>query len=259
MTITAHTATEPDRLTPPMLWQRPLLRYRSELRKLLDTRSALAVLMATVGVSLLAIGLIVATEDAAQLDVPLLARNATGLVAYFVPLLAILTITGEWRQRTVLGTYALDPSRTAVLAAKCVALLTVVVVAAVVAVAEAYVTVAALGRPLPSLADALGLLAWMLLAMSGTALVGVGLAAMVLNTPLAMVLYLVAPQLLPQLLAETRALEWAAPYVDIHRPLMGVLHGELPSDAGAFVVSLLLWVVIPIGVGVVRNAHADVR
>lgn len=258
MTLITMSATTLTGLARPVLWHRPLLRYRSELRKLLDTRSALAVLAATLGVSLLAIGLIVATEDPARLDVPLLARNAAGLVAYFLPLLAILTISSEWRHRTILGTYALDPCRTAVLVAKGLALMTVVAAAAAVAVAEAYLTVLALDGPLPSAAELFDLLAWMLPAMSGMALVGVGLAAMVVNAPLAMVLYLVAPQLLPQLLTETGGLAWTAPYVDIHRPLMGVMHGELPADAGTFVVSLLLWAVIPIGVGVVRNAYADI-
>lgn len=236
---------------------RPLLRYLIEVRKLLDTRSALAVLIATIAVSLLAIALVVLTTPG-PVTVAGLAQNSVGLVAYVLPLLAILTVTSEWRQRTALGTYTLDPNRSGVLAAKGAALTTVVGVVAVVVLVASCVTVAILGERLPLPLDLLALLGWMVLGMAGIALIGYGLAAAVLNAPVAITLYLIAPPLLPQLATQITALAPAAPFLDIHGPLLGLVQGSVPQNLAAFVVAALLWLVAPVAIGFVRNAQSDV-
>ena len=236
---------------------RPLLRYLIEVRKLLDTRSALAVLLASLAAAVLAISLLVVTQPEA-VSVAGLAQNSVGLVAYVLPLLAILAVTSEWRQRTVLGTYTLDPDRTAVLLAKAAALLSVVCVVAVVVLAASCATVAALGGALPAPTDLLVMLGWLVLGMAGIALIGYGIAAAVLNAPLAITLYLVAPPLLPQLATQIAALAPAAPYLDIHGPLLGLVRGSLPEHPSGFAVAGLLWLVAPVVVGFVRNARSDV-
>ncbi len=258
MTILSADLPAQARLGSPAARRRPLIRYRIELRKLADTRSARAVLGITLGASLLALGLNVATEPWSGLTVPGLARNAAGLVASVLPLLAVLTVAGEWRQRTVGVSYALDPNRTAVLAAKCLALLTVVVAAGALTVAGAWLTVFALGGMLPGAAELPALFGWTLLALGAMTLVGVGLAAMLLNVPLAMVIYLIAPQLLPQLVAQLDPVAAAAPYLDVLGPLLGLLHGARPVNLLAFGSAVSLWIVLPLTVGVIRNARSDI-
>lgn len=212
----------------------------------------------TLGTAFLALALSVATEPWPGLTVAGLVRNTGGLVASALPLLAVLTVAGEWHQRTVLVSYALDPNRTAVLAAKCLALLTVMAAAGAITVAEAWLTVLALGGTLPAPVELLLLLGWTQLALAAMTLVGVGLAAMLLSVPLAMVVYLIAPQLVPQLVAQIGPVAAAAPYLDVVGPVLGLLHGATPENPLAFGSAVLVWIVLPLTIGVLRNARADV-
>ncbi len=238
--------------------RRPLARYAIELRKLVDTRSARAVLAVTLGQPVVALVLSAATQPWPTLTVPGLARDAAGLVASVLPLLAVLTVAGEWRQRTVLVSFALDPNRTAVLAAKCLALLTVVVAAAGLTVVGAWLTGRILGGQPTAAMELLVVFGWIVLALGAMALVGVGLAGMLLNVPLAMVIYLVAPQLVPQLVAQVAPVAAAAPYLDVVGLVFGLLHGSLPENLLACGSALLVWIVIPLVIGAARFARSDV-
>ena len=106
-----------------------------ELRKMFDTRAG-SWLMASVGiVSVLATAAVIiwAPDDAITQNT---FATAIGMpLSVVLPIIAILSVTGEYSQRTGLTTYTLVPWRGRVLSAKVLATLLVGVVAMVVALA----------------------------------------------------------------------------------------------------------------------------
>jgi len=251
-----HLDTEPGPL--PNLGSRAVGRYTIELRKLLDTPSAKAILAITMAAATAGIPLALALDPAGATDAGSLAANGLGLAAYILPLLAILSITGEWRLRTVLSTYTLDSARSAVLLAKCAAVLTVVVGSVVLANLAALVTAAVVGLPAPTPADLAAAATGMLIGMTGIALVGVGFGSALQNTPLAIVLYLTLPPAVPQLLAQIAGMAGVVPYLDVHSPLILQLHGIAPQDPPASSIAAAIWIVAPLTIGFVRNARSDI-
>jgi ABC-2 type transport system permease protein len=242
----------------PNLGERTARRYRVELRKLLDTASAKAILTITLVAAPAGIPLALLLDPTGRPGAREMAATGLGLAAYILPLLAILSITGEWRLHTVLTTYTLDSARTAVLVAKVAALTTVVVGSVVIANVAGVVTASLLGLPVESPAAVLSGAAGMLVGMTGIALVGVGFGSSLLNTPLAIVLYLTLPPAVPQLLAQIPAMTSVVPYLDIHTPLITQIQtATTPNPAGS-TIAALLWIVAPITIGFIRNAHSDI-
>ena len=112
----------------------PLLRLvRVELRKMFDTRSGFW-LMASIGISALlaTAAVIVFAPDADQTYASF--GSAVGMpMAVILPIVAILSVTSEWSQRSGLTTFTLVPSRGRVMAAKGAAAVLVVVSSAAAA------------------------------------------------------------------------------------------------------------------------------
>jgi hypothetical protein len=242
----------------PGLGERAVRRYLVELRKLLDTTSAKALLAITMLAAPAGIPLALLLDPTGRPDATEMAANGLGLAAYILPLLAILSITGEWRLRSVLTTYTLDSNRTAVLVAKTTALLTVVLGAVLVANIAGVTTASLLGLPVRPAPALLAGAAGMLVGMTGIALVGVGFGASLLNTPLAIVLYLSLPPAIPQLLSQLPAMTAVVPYLDIHGPLIAQIHAGTTPNPATTTVAALLWIAIPITIGFARNARSDI-
>lgn len=250
------STTQPRQL--PNLGARAAVRYQVELRKLLDTPSAKAILAITMLAAPAGIPLALLLDPNGRPDASSMAANGLGLAAYILPLLAILSITGEWRLHTVLVTYALDSGRTAVLLAKVAALVTVVVGTVAIANIAGVVAASLLGLPVRTPAASLAAAVGMLVGMTGIALVGVAFGASLLNTPLAIVLYLTLPPAVPQLLGQLPAMATLAPYLDIHSPLLARIQDTAVANPAASAVAALLWIVVPVAVGIVRNARSDI-
>lgn len=238
--------------------ERTARRYLVELRKLLDTTSAKAILTITLVAAPAGIPLALLLDPNGRPDATELAANGLGLAAYILPLLAILSITGEWRLHTVLTTYTLDSNRTAVLLAKVAALLTVVVGSVSIANIAGVVAASLLGLPVPPPAALLAGAAGMLVGMTGIALIGVGFGAALLNTPLAIVLYLTLPPAVPQLLGQIPAMTSLVPYLDIHTPLITQIQTATTPNPTASTIAALLWIAAPITIGFIRNARSDI-
>ena len=106
-----------------------------ELRKMFDTRSGFW-LMVSIGVlSVLATGAVILWADDASLTYDSFAA-AIGLpMTLVLPIIAMLSITSEWSQRTGLATFTFVPSRSRVIAAKAACALAIGVVSMLVAAA----------------------------------------------------------------------------------------------------------------------------
>jgi ABC-2 type transport system permease protein len=226
-----------------------------ELRKLADTRAGLWLLvligLGTVGTAAIQLGW------APDEELTYSGFFAFGLVpsAVLLPVLGILSMTGEWSQRTALATFTLAPARLRVVAAK-------VAAGVLVAVAATAATMLLSGA-----ANLLGIalggdggwrtpssLIWQGLVLEVIfVLMGMGFGALLLSSPVAIVVYFALPTLWSVLGESIRALRGVAKWLDLN-----VTSGPLsePSmTSGEYLrlgVSALLWVALPLVLGAGR-------
>jgi hypothetical protein len=254
------TATKPATITATT--RVPLTRLTVvELRKLADTRAGLWLLiligLGAVGTAVILLGW--APDD----ELTFAGFFAFGLVpsAFLLPVLGILSMTGEWSQRTALTTFALVPARERVIAAKLAAgvLIALATTAATLLFsAAANLLGIALGGDGGWRADSS--LIWQGALMEVVfVLVGMAFGALLLSSPLAIVAFFALPTLWSVLSESIRALRPAARWLDL-----GVTSGPLsePSmtagEYGRLAVSCLLWLALPLLLGSWRILRREV-
>jgi ABC-2 type transport system permease protein len=104
-----------------------------ELRKMFDTRSGFWLLMSVAITSALATGAVILWAPDSNLTYDTFAAAIGFPMAVILPVLAILSVTSEWTQRSGLSTFTLIPHRGRVIAAKAVATVIIAVASMVVA------------------------------------------------------------------------------------------------------------------------------
>lgn len=232
-----------------------------ELRKLADTRAGLWLLIL--------IGLGTAGTAAIQLgwapdeELTFGGFFAFGLVpsAALLPVLGILSMTGEWSQRTALTTFALTPARLRVIAAKVVAGVLVALAATaatmVLSVAANLLGMASGGdgrwRVAPSLIWQGALLLVLFVLM------GIAFGALLLNSPLAIVAYFALPTLWSVLGEAVHALHGVARWLDLDVTTSPLSEPTMSAgEYGRLAVSAVLWVVLPLLLGSWRILRREV-
>ncbi|WP_067824550.1 ABC transporter permease [Actinomadura kijaniata] len=254
--VPAASLDEPTR--PPL----PRL-VRVEIRKMVDTRSGrwLLALIALSAVAMMPVMLFAAPRHEQSLAEMVSAAQLG--IALLLPVLGILSVTTEWSQRTSLATFTLVPDRHRVAAAKLAAGW-----ALALALAAASVLVAVAGRAVGEVLnrsggswelapEQLGKVA--LLALISVSM-GVAFGMLFMNTPLAIVLYFLLPNLWSAIGAMVSKLERAAGWLDTNRT-MGAI-GDPGVTAGEWTrlaVSLAVWLLLPLVVGLVRLHRREVK
>jgi len=110
----------------PGAHQVPLLRViRVELRKMFDTRSGFWLMASIAIAAVLTTVAMILFAPAEQLTYYAFAKAIGFPMTVILPMIAVLSITGEWSQRSGLTTFTLVPHRTRVIVAKVVASVTV--------------------------------------------------------------------------------------------------------------------------------------
>lgn len=135
MTATAPTPTAAPAPRPaydPIPFSRIL---SVELRKMFDTRSGFWLMVGIVGLALLATGAVVLFAPDAELTYGSFGAAVGIPMAVILPVVAILSVTSEWSQRSGLSTFTLVPHRGRVIAAKAVLSIVVGVVGMAIAFA----------------------------------------------------------------------------------------------------------------------------
>jgi ABC-2 type transport system permease protein len=183
---------------------------------------------------------------------------ATTPLAFLAPIVAILALTSEWTQRTVLTTFTQEPRRARVLGAK----LGVSVLVALASTLFAGV-VAASGLGIASAAGrdisghvggalVVGVVLYGLL----NVLSGAAFGAVLQNSPAAIVSSLVLPTVVGFIGA---AVSGVHDWIDPSTIFSWVLDGEFSGHVGGIVVTTLLWVVAPLAAGVWRTLTREVK
>jgi ABC-type transport system involved in multi-copper enzyme maturation permease subunit len=239
-----------------------------ELRKMFDTRSGAWMLASIVITSALATTAVVLWAPEEELTYEMFA-SAIGIpMTIVLPIIAILSVTSEWSQRTGLTTFTHFPSRGRVITAKAVCAVAVGVVAIPVAAAvgalgnvvgtaiagtDAVWNVSAAELSNIVLANVLGLM------------VGFMLGVVTRSSAAAVVTYFVYTLVLPplsSLLASTQeGFRDVQPWVDFTYAQSrlfedGSLTGEQWAQLGT---SSALWLVLPLAVGIAMVMRSEVK
>jgi hypothetical protein len=96
-----------------------------ELRKMFDTRSGYWLMASIIGLSVIATGAVILFGSDSDIDYETFASAVGVPMTVILPMIAVLSVSSEWSQRSALTTFTLVPSRTRVIAAK--ALLTIAI------------------------------------------------------------------------------------------------------------------------------------
>jgi ABC-2 type transport system permease protein len=230
---------------------------RVEWSKATDTRAARWLLaitaVATVGITLVPI------LAASHIDQDF--RGYVGLVSlpgyFLLPLVAILTLTSEWTQRTVLATFTQEPRRLRVVSAKLAVALTIAVVSAagiaLVSLAGLAISAAA-GRAVSMHPDPSVLTGLLLYTVAGL-LVGAAFGAVLQNSAAAIVLSLVLPTVVGILGGLTGVIQ---NWFDTGTTFGWLVDGDFGGHGAGIAVSALVWIVLPLGAGLIRTARREI-
>ena len=235
---------------------------RVEWRKQVDTRAGFWLLL-SIGLVVAAVMVILLfVEGGDHAYAAYFGATATPL-SILVPLVGVMAATAEWSQRTGLTTFALEPRRGRVIVAKTLAALATAVIALVVSlVLGALVHGVAVGVRGAEADWSLtwGLVGGMALLLALGLLQGVGFGLSLLNTPAAIVAYLVLPTVWGILGSLVSWLHDAARWLDLGSTSRPLLEGDMTGEQWAQLgTSSLVWVVLPLAFGAWRVLRSELK
>lgn len=254
--------------TPPTPFTRLL---RTELRKTYDTRSGLWLLIsiAVVTALVMVIQVWVALAQDLRLGFNDFLSSTSFSIGFLLPVLGILLLTSEWSQRTAMVSFVLEPRRSLVIGAK----LVVGIVYAILAVAVTLVLATVCTLVYDALSDIPAdwdftitqTLFFLLLQVIGM-LTGFAFAALLLNSPAAIVLYFAYSFILPTIFGiGAELIGWfrdIQPWIDFGNAQVPLFDGDgsLTGEEWAqLAVTGVIWLLIPLVIGFVRVLRAEVK
>lgn len=240
----------------------PLSRLvRVELRKMVDTRAGMWLMIAMVAISVAAVTIFGFAAQAQDKTFGNFMSFAATPQGYLLPVLGILLVTQEWTQRTAMVTFTHVPNRGSVLAAKVYAALLIGLAAIVVAFLMAALAAVAFGHghgfDHTSGIDFAKFGIVQVLAI----LQGLAYGLLFLNSGAAIVLYFVIPQAIAIITHLISGLHSAAPWIDLgesqrHLTTAGSMSGQ---EWMQLVVTASIWVVLPFVIGLWRVRRAELK
>ena len=237
---------------------------RAELLKLRSVRSGLLVLPVAAALTLW--GAVEPVLQAGRAGSPSLGTagallavlGAVGRGALVALVAGVLVVTADVRHGTLTCTLLQTPRRAAVLGAKAAVALLLALVAAALDLAVVLAVGLLSGAVDPAMVngDIVGRVAGLLLAYPLYALLGVGLGALVLSQPLAVLLPLLWTVLLERLVVPEDLAAWSLSGVTAALGNAGDVAGVLPVPAGA--AALSAYAVLALVLGGARLVRHDV-
>lgn len=251
--------------TPPIPFGRL---FRVELRKSVDTRAGRWLVGITIGAVLVAetIFLIVSAAKNLSSTYGDFVAGAAFVSSFLLPILGIMLVSSEWSQRTAMTTFSLEPRRMRIVWAKMLAgmAMTLVVIACALVIGlVGNLLFAALQGQGPDWTFGWTGFAGFLVTQTFAMVGGFALACLLLNTPAAIVVYVVYKYVLPGLIALGSLMTWfshLAPWIDF-QAAQNELY-DMPLTATQWwhlVVSGLIWLALPLAIGLWRIRRAEVK
>jgi len=236
---------------------------RVELRKQVDTRAGLWLILVIVLVTTLVMVPVVWLSEPADLTYKRLADAAVLPQLVLLPVLGILAATSEWSQRTAMVTFALEPRRGRVILAK----LTSAVGLGLLAVVAALMSAAMANLAGMLLRDGAGTWGMDWSALAGTTALqmlvvaqGVAFGLLLLNTPAAIVAYYVLPTAWLIVNSLVAPLHGAAQWLDTNVAMVPFVSGDAGAgDWAPAATATTIWVLLPLLFGTWRVLRHDVK
>jgi ABC-2 type transport system permease protein len=246
----------------------PLTRLTSiELRKMFDTRSGFWLMASIAITALLATGSVIVFAPDSEINYNNFAAAIGIPMTIILPMIAILSVTGEWSQRSGLTTFTLVPHRSRVITAKAISAVGVGVVSMLLAF-----SIGALGNLVGSAVTgndlvwnlSVGDLMYIMLANVIGLLMGFMLGVLIRNSPGAIVGYFIYSFLVPTIFGLLAASQdWFRDirgWVDFQYSSTALFDGGLTGEQWADLgVSGLFWLIIPLAVGVWLVMRSEVK
>ncbi|MFW0792456.1 ABC transporter permease [Gordonia sp. CPCC 205515] len=265
MTTLAQPPVTIDRGAAPI----PLGRLiKVELRKLVDTRAGfwLIASIAVISVAVVAVMLIVNRNNPDSLNFGQFFGMMNIPSSIILPVLAILLVTSEWSQRNALTTFTMEPRRERIVIAKLTAALIAAAGAVVFSLILGAVANVIAGLVYSSPAGswdltAAGLVNSVTMQLFGL-LLGFGFAALLLSTPGAIVAYFALPTAMSLL---TQLVPWfkdnLGQWIDMASTQTPFQSGEWATGGewARLIVTALIWIAIPLTLGVIRVLRTEVK
>jgi ABC-2 type transport system permease protein len=238
-----------------------------ELRKSFDTRSGRWLLVSLGLAAVLTTGAIIAWAPAEQLSYSEFTLAIGVPMSIILPIIATLSVTSEWTQRSGLATFTLVPDRGRVVLAKAIAAVSVTVPATVAAFgvgAAGNFLGAAMTDGVPVWDQTVVDAGYFALGQTLLLLVGFVLGALIRNSSAAIVAYMVYAFVAPGLLALLAFnQDWfadARPWLDAKYNQDALLRGDLVGNGWSHLaVTTLVWLVVPTVVAVVHVLRSEVK
>jgi ABC-2 type transport system permease protein len=240
-----------------------------EVRKMADTRAGRWLLISIAALTALVLIIQMSVVVAQDLDVTFLdfLMGTNTPMGILLPVLGVMTVTSEWSQRTAMVTFTLEPARSRVIAAKLVACVIVAFAALVLGYVLGIVANVLYGsfsghdlvwgKPLTYLC-------YLFLVYVFSMLTGFAFGALLLNSAAGIVVYFVYSFVLPTLFAiGAELMHWFArlqPWIDFNNDQNNLLNATMSGrDWVHLTVSGLIWLVLPLAIGVWRIQRAEVK
>ena len=234
-----------------------------ELRKMVNTRSGRWLLIAAVLIALVIAvisGLTGAEEDRTLKSAFELTLFPFGVL---LPVIGILTATSEWSQRTALTTYALVPKRGRIGVAKLLAAMLLALVALVVCLvmgAVGNVVAMTAGGAEGSWSISASDLFQALVANELNLLMGVGFGLLLMSPALAIVAFFALPTVFSVVGELVSSFDKVWAWIDTSVTMQPLMEGSASGDDwGKVVVSALVWIAIPITLGMIRTNRREAK
>lgn len=232
-----------------------------ELRKMVDTRAGMWLMITMAVVTVIAVTIFgFAADDTEKTFRNFLAFAGTPQ-GFLLPVLGILLVTQEWGQRTAMVTFALEPHRGKVLAAKVYAALLIGVGAFLVAIAVAALATVVFG---PSGAfgsvEPIDFFKYGLLQVAGI-LQGLAFGLLLLNSAAAIVLYFVLPTVFQIVSNVWSFVADKAAWIDFGTAQAPMHDQGNPTgqEWAQLAFTATIWVVIPFALGAWRMLRAELK
>lgn len=239
----------------------------TELRKSFDTRSGLWLMISIAVLAVLATGAVVIFAPASQQTYGSFAAAIGVPMTVILPIIAILSVTSEWSQRTGLTTFTLVPRRGRVIAAKAIVSVGIGVVSILLAAA-----VGAVGNVVGSAIAgvdttwdlSMAALLQIVLANVLGLLLGFLLGVLLRSSAAAIVAYFVYAFVVPPLTALLAgSQDWfhrLRPWVDFNYAQGALYNDTLTSSQWAHLaVTTTGWVLLPTAIGIWLVMRAEVK
>ncbi|MFY0409134.1 ABC transporter permease, partial [Solicola sp. PLA-1-18] len=246
----------------------PLSRLvKVELRKLADTRAGLWLLIAVLAISVAATVIVILVAGDAQMTHQTFITAIGSPLSVLLPVVAILSVTSEWSQRTGLVTFTLEPRRGRTVVAKLLAVLLTGLVTIVIAIglaAVATVVGAAVNGVDPTWNLGFdGAAGWLLVQVLGL-LCAFAFATVLRNSAAAIVIYYAYIFVVSSLFGALAAFQqWFSdiwPWVELNRAQTPLFDASMTGENWAqLATASAIWIVLPMVVGVWTLLRSEVK